>query len=567
MSASVTSTTSTAAAPTVSGATAGNAAVSLNPLTDTLFASMLASGLSCFTMAPTTTPAQGQNVASNGTINKTDTKNTFSLQKTLLVSADDLNAMSQQDLKFLLANFGDTSDELTPKILVALAPGVPVQETFDNIKAKFADLGIDTSKFTSVNVTTPSSPPTPLISATPETDVTPVTDNALTVETSDAAQSANFLLITTGFTPSEMGNLKDAIKSISENGTDDPTTDMSETSPKDDSGDGNLSAAIVMMLFVAPLPKPTDTASSQDISFDLSALSAFTQPNGNDIQEPDWTKKLSDKLSSMSLTDYASPFDDEMNAILSPATPTEMNLSFDGENPTTSLSKNKDGQTTKDITSEVSPKAALTSNQLTNLTSTALQTLNSDGTLMINGHMFSAQNMPSSMTNPIFTSGSAIGTHPSVHAVAQMIEKAASGSEKASQELTVQLDPPELGRMQVQLSLEKDGVMKVHLLTEKQETLNLFQRDAHALKSALDNAGIKIDSASLTFDMASGGDQSFQQLMGGSQNNNQSGNGQSSRLMGISGGAVDTQDLSTIDTKMDFTPNSITGNVHYSFWA
>ncbi|OFW97086.1 MAG: hypothetical protein A3J37_06110 [Alphaproteobacteria bacterium RIFCSPHIGHO2_12_FULL_45_9] len=121
--------------------------------------------------------------------------------------------------------------------------------------------------------------------------------------------------------------------------------------------------------------------------------------------------------------------------------------------------------------------------------------------------------------------------------------------------------------MLVQLSLEKDGVMKVHLLTENQETLNLFQRDAHALKSALDNAGIKIDSSSLTFDMASGGDQSFQQLMGGSQNNNQSGNGQSSRLMGISAGAVDSQDLSTIDTRMDFTPNSLTGNVHYSFWA
>ena len=171
------------------------------------------------------------------------------------------------------------------------------------------------------------------------------------------------------------------------------------------------------------------------------------------------------------------------------------------------------------------------------------------------------------MTNPIFTSASAIGTHPSIHAVAKIIEKAASGSEKASQELTVQLDPPELGRMLVQLSLEKDGVMKVHLLTENQETLNLFQRDAHALKSALDNAGIKIDSSSLTFDMASGGDQSFQQLMGGSQNNNQSGNGQSSRLMGISAGAVDSQDLSTIDTRMDFTPNSLTGNVHYSFWA
>jgi flagellar hook-length control protein FliK len=553
MSAPVTSTTFTPAATSASGATAGNAAVSLNPLTDTLFASMLSSGLSCFTMSPTTTPVQGQNVTGSTAIANTDTKNTFSLQNALLVSTDNLNATSQQDLKSLLANFGDTSNELTPKILVALAPGVPVQETLDNIKAQFTNLGIDTSKFISVAVATTA--PT-------------VADNALTVGTSDAAQSANFLLITTGFTPSEMGFLKDAIKSISPNGKDDPTTNTSETATKDNSVDVNASAAIVMMVFVAPLQKPTNTPLPQDMNFDISTLSAFTQPNSSDIPEPDWTKKLSEKLSSMSLTDSsASPFDDEMNAILSPTTPKEMNFSFKGDVTTASTSKKADGKSTKDITGDISPQATLATNQLVNLTSSSLQTVNSDGTLMINNNMITVQNMPSSMTNPIFTSASAIATHPSIQAVAQMIEKAASGSEKAKQELTVQLDPPELGRMQVQLSLEKDGVMKVHLLTEKQETLNLFQRDAHALKSALDNAGIKIDSSSLTFDMASGGDQSFQQLMGGSQNNNQSGNGQSSRLMGISAGALDSNALSSIDTKMDFTPNSITGNVHYSFWA
>lgn len=552
MSAPVISTTSTSAASTVSGATGGNSLFSLNPLTNTLFASMLGSGISGFTML-STTPEQGQNVAGNSTIANTDTKNTFGLQKALLVSADDLNAMSQQDLKSLLANFGDTSNELTPKILVALAPGVPVQETLDNIKAKFADLGIDASELTSLTFAT---------------NIPAVTNDTLTVEASDAAQSGNFLLITTGFSPSEMSKLKEAIKSVSSSNTDEPAIETSETSPEDNSDDVNASAAIVMMVFVTPPPKPTYTATAEDMNFDLSALSAFTQPNGSDMPEPDWTKKLSDKLGAMSLTDSsASPFDDEMNAILSPTTPKEMNLSFKENGAATSTSKNDGNSLTEDITSGISAQATLATNQLTDLTSKAHQTINSDGLLMINGLMVAAQNMPSSMTNPIFTSASAIGSHPSIHAVAKIIEKAASGSEKASQELTVQLDPPELGRMLVQLSLEKDGVMKVHLLTENQETLNLFQRDAHALKSALDNAGIKIDSASLTFDMASGGDQSFQQLMGGSQNNNQSGNGQSSRLMGISAGAVDSQDLPTIDTRMDFTPNSITGNVHYSFWA
>jgi flagellar hook-length control protein FliK len=564
--------TSASSASPASSALAGNTAaagssVSLTPLGGSLFSSMLSSGLSAFTMSPTT-PAQVQDVATSAA--NTDAKSTlgnanFGMQQALLISADELGAMSQEDLKSLLASFSDTSDELSPKILVTLAPGVPAQETFENIKSHFAELGMDTSKFTSIAITNAATPATQTL---PTDAIIPdATDGTLTVETADAAQAANFLLITTGFTPSEMGPIKDAIKSIATNSTGESKSDDSEATLTDNSDEVNASAAMVMMLFVNPQPKAIEAPAAQDLSFDLSSLSAFTQTQGSDMAEPDWTKKLSDKLSGMSLSDDSSPFDAEMNDILSVATP-KSDVGFQGSISATGGIKKEAGKaTTKDVSGEISPQATVT-NPLTHLSASTLQNLNSDGLLMVNGNMVTAQNIPSSMTNPLFTSASAIGTHPSVQAVALvLIEKATSGSEKAKQELSVQLDPPELGRMQIQLSMEKDGVMKVHLLAEKQETLSLFQRDAHALKSALDSAGIQIDSSAITFDMAGGGNQSFNQLMGGSQQNNQFGGNASRSTIGISGSGMDVAGTNTIETKMDFMADNVTGNVHYSFWA
>lgn len=574
MSAPVSSSANSAASAISGGA--GAKAVSLNPLGSPLFSSLLSMGLSNFTMSPTTPVeggAEGGDVIVAAPAANTDAKssafakNGFGLQQALLITPAELDAMSEEDLKSLLASFGDTTDELTPQILVALTPGVPATETFEAIKTKFAELGIDTSKFKSISLTprhdyeTNPGGPTPALGLTGA--------DALTVDTMDAAQTVNFLLITTGFTPSEMGPIKEAIKAVS-TGIPVEAGDAPETVLTDDADDANATAAaMVMMVYVVPTPKPVDVATAQELGLDLSALSAFTQmPIGQDTEEADWNKKLSDKLGTISLTDDASPFDDEMNAILAPHTSKATDTGFQGSLSTTTTdaqTKDADTTTTKAVNGEVSAQALAALNHGGALTSAALNHLNGDAMLMANGNMLNAQNM-SSLSNPIFTSGSAIGAHPVIHAVATLIEKAASGSEKAKQELSVQLDPPELGRMQIQLSMEKDGVMKVHLLAESQETLSLLQRDSHALKAALDSAGIQTDNSSLTFDLASG-DQSFNQLMGGQQDNQSSGNTSSRHVITVDGGVHDAADMAAMDTKMDFIPDKVTGNIHYSLLA
>ena len=486
-------------------------------------------------------------------------KNGLSLDPSLLVSSEDGSPMTSEDLQTLLSNLGNTDTELNSKILVAMTPGTPAQDVLDNVKTQLAALGVDTSKFKAIVVKT----------ATPHTDTggVPMT-NPLAMDTASADGSQNFLLVATGLTPSEMGPLKNAIQSSL---TD---SEIDGTLPKDTATDITTdinadAATMILVVYVMP-PKQVEAAAPQDMSFDLSALSAFTQPTTDGVEEPDWTKKLSDKLSNMTMPtgeDDVSPFDDEMNSILSFDAPKKAEAGFQGSQSLAKGAAEAKAEGADKPAKVAAGEMTTQTSQMFNHLGVSTSTLNASGDpslLYANNGMMGAHQTAANITNPILTSSAATSSHPSIHAVASLIEKSASGSEKARQELTVELDPPELGRMQIQLSMEKDGAMKVHLLAEKQDTLALFQRDSHALKHALDQAGVQVDSSSLTFDLASG-DQSFNQLMGGSQD--QTGAKTSHLSIGTDGSINDMDNMSVVESKMDFRADNVTGNVHYSFLA
>lgn len=80
--------------------------------------------------------------------------------------------------------------------------------------------------------------------------------------------------------------------------------------------------------------------------------------------------------------------------------------------------------------------------------------------------------------------------------------------------LTVQLKPATLGRVDVQMEVGFDGRVQAVISAERPETLQLLQRDARTLTTALMDAGLQADSGSLSFnlrgqtgDQAGGGDQ------------------------------------------------------------
>lgn len=67
--------------------------------------------------------------------------------------------------------------------------------------------------------------------------------------------------------------------------------------------------------------------------------------------------------------------------------------------------------------------------------------------------------------------------------------------------IRITLHPAELGQIDVKLSLSNDGAVKAIVSIERPETFELLQRDARGLEKALQDAGLKTDSGSLSFNL------------------------------------------------------------------
>jgi hypothetical protein len=65
----------------------------------------------------------------------------------------------------------------------------------------------------------------------------------------------------------------------------------------------------------------------------------------------------------------------------------------------------------------------------------------------------------------------------------------------------IRLDPPELGRIDVRLDVDKDGRITSHVIADRKDTLNLLQRDASGLQRALQDAGLKTADSGLQFSL------------------------------------------------------------------
>jgi chemotaxis protein MotD len=76
----------------------------------------------------------------------------------------------------------------------------------------------------------------------------------------------------------------------------------------------------------------------------------------------------------------------------------------------------------------------------------------------------------------------------------------------------IRLDPPELGRIDVHLKVDRDGNVTSRLFVERSETLDLLRRDAPSLERALHNAGLKTGEQGLEFSLRN---QSFDRDQGG----------------------------------------------------
>ncbi|USG60499.1 flagellar hook-length control protein FliK [Sneathiella marina] len=71
--------------------------------------------------------------------------------------------------------------------------------------------------------------------------------------------------------------------------------------------------------------------------------------------------------------------------------------------------------------------------------------------------------------------------------------------------IKISLHPSELGRVDVKLEIGQDGRVLAAIAVDKQETLDLLQRDSRSLEKALQDAGFETGSGSLNFGLSKDG--------------------------------------------------------------
>ena len=83
----------------------------------------------------------------------------------------------------------------------------------------------------------------------------------------------------------------------------------------------------------------------------------------------------------------------------------------------------------------------------------------------------------------------------------------------------IRLDPPELGRIDVKLNVDRDGNVSTQIVADRSDTLDLLKRDSSTLERALQQAGLKTGDNGLDFSLRQ---HAFAQDDTASQNGNSS---------------------------------------------
>lgn len=143
--------------------------------------------------------------------------------------------------------------------------------------------------------------------------------------------------------------------------------------------------------------------------------------------------------------------------------------------------------------------------------------------------------------------------HPATQAVAATISKNAAATEDKA--FTIKLDPPELGRVEVKMAIDKNNAVKAHLIIEKPETFMMLQRDAQILERSLQGLGMDTGDGGISFELAQ--DNMFQ---------NEGDRGGERYQTGKNTGAVETID-EEIETTMTWHVDPETGMQRYNILA
>jgi chemotaxis protein MotD len=85
--------------------------------------------------------------------------------------------------------------------------------------------------------------------------------------------------------------------------------------------------------------------------------------------------------------------------------------------------------------------------------------------------------------------------------VANLAMRIAAKLKDGDHQFDIRLDPPELGRVDVHLSVDASGRAEAHIVADKQQSLDVLQRDSGTLHKALKDSGLDVSNNSLNFSL------------------------------------------------------------------
>jgi len=85
--------------------------------------------------------------------------------------------------------------------------------------------------------------------------------------------------------------------------------------------------------------------------------------------------------------------------------------------------------------------------------------------------------------------------------IASLAVQIGAKSDDGVKQFDIRIDPPELGRVEVKLSIDDAGHAQAHLSVEKPQTLDMLQNDRSNLERALKDAGVNLAQNGLNFSL------------------------------------------------------------------
>ena len=177
---------------------------------------------------------------------------------------------------------------------------------------------------------------------------------------------------------------------------------------------------------------------------------------------------------------------------------------------------------------------------------TASTGVKADGTGLPNFGISAANGSAPASTNPV--------AHAATNAtapvpIAGLAVAIANRAQAGSNQFDIRLDPPELGRIDVQLNVDSNGQITSHITVDRADTLQLLQSQQPQIQQALDQSGLQTADNGLQFSLR---DQSF-----AGQNNNGGGAQQQSMAQIV----IPDADLPTVQSTQAYTRLNLRGGL------